>query len=110
MNILVCFNDNDCMITRINCTLEEAKDYYINNDFSYWSGEHNKEESHESRFVLDVDKEFKVSYSNNVLDEMTYQLKGVNFSELILENKTLGEETIIEPNWFWKSNNRIIKQ
>ena len=55
MNILVCFDDNDYFITKINCTLEEAKEYYIGNDFSYWSGMWNKEKTHEAKFVLDID-------------------------------------------------------
>ena len=33
MKILVKFDDGDFLVTSINCTLEEAKKYYIGNTF-----------------------------------------------------------------------------
>jgi len=113
MNILVCFNDNDYLITRINCTLKEAKDYYIDKSFTYWNGE--KEQAHIAKVVIDVDKSFDVSYKNDILDDMAYIFKTTNNepyanNPIILLNQTRQEDTEIEPNWFWKNTNRIIKQ
>ncbi|RKJ71485.1 hypothetical protein D7X33_22260 [Butyricicoccus sp. 1XD8-22] len=42
IEILVTFDNADFLRTRINCTLEEAKEYYINNYFTFGTSEENE--------------------------------------------------------------------
>lgn len=42
IEILVVFENANFMNTRINCTLEEAKQYYLNNYFTFGTSEENE--------------------------------------------------------------------
>lgn len=114
MNVLICFDNNDYLVTRINCTLEEAKEYYLEKSFTYWDDFVQQEAKRIVKYVIDTDENFNVSYTNNVIEPMDYIFRTTNYSEcgydIVLLNQTRNEDTEIEPNWFWKSSNRVIKQ
>lgn len=101
-NVLVCFNNNDCIVTWINCSLQEAKDYYIGTSFDGKIG----------MTVIDTDKTFQVTVNGLTYD---YKFKGINYDiqvdfRIVLENLTLNESTEVEPQWFYASDKRIITQ
>lgn len=36
ITVKVYFTDGDTLVTDINCTLEQAENYYCGNSFTYW--------------------------------------------------------------------------
>ena len=117
MNILVCFDNNDYLITKINCDLEEAKEYYLEKSFTYWDALTQQEASHVAKFVLDINKPFNVKYKNNITDPYH-----CSFSRLLegeeawscynieLKNIVNKELMSVESGWFFKNENRVITQ
>lgn len=108
MNVLVCFESNtgnDCLTSRINCDLEEAKRYYIENKFS----------NGVAKAVIDIEKSFTVVL-DNLKDEPTeYTFSGIEYDSQIdfriaLTVVATGHKTAVEPAWFFANKHRIITQ
>lgn len=101
--ILVCFDNNDCLVTKINASLEESKEYYLENSF----------DGKVAKFVLDTNKNFFVKVIDSH-DYYEYRFMGIDYKQygfdIVLHNVTLDEETRVEPMWFFAYNKRIISQ
>ena len=104
MNILVCFDNNDCLTTRINGSLQEVKKYYIDNFFN----------GNMAKFVLDTNKPFQMKVEGINDDFITYSFDKINYHEhgfdIVLNNLPEGYKIEVEPQWFFINNKRIIKQ
>lgn len=105
IDILVCFNSGNWLITPINATLEDSKKYYIDNVFN----------GDVAKFVLDINKPFDMMVRGVDYNFRQFKFIQINhnlqsdFRVEIEEIKT-GERSRVEVGWFFKHDKRIIKQ
>jgi hypothetical protein len=104
INILVVFDNNDCLITRMNCDLKDAKQYYIGN---YFDGKIAKN-------VIDTNDNFKIELPN--MPTYEYKFNKLNYNAfngvcglIELDNITLDNKTYIEPAWFYNSEREVLQ-
>lgn len=102
MNILVIYDNNDCLTTKINCNIEEAKTYYINKSLIAGGL---------AKMVIDIDKPFTMDIPKMNISYQ-YQFMGIHYDQQIdfrihLKNLTTNEITEVEPNWFLVTDRKI---